>query len=264
MRLKDKIATISGAGSGIGEATAKTFAREGASIMIADINPDGGLRVRNEIREAGGTAEFVQTDVLDKSSIETMIQTTVTTFGRIDVLVNNAQTTAAGRLGEIELEAFQRALQGGLVSYWYASKLAIGHMLKQGGGSIVNVASVSGLAGDFGLGAYNASKAGVVNISRVFGIEYARKNIRVNALCPGPIGSPGLKRMDDEGSPVINRIKEAIPMGRLGKPQEMANIALFLASDEASFVTGAFYVGDGGLWAHSGMPSLTGIEPGGW
>lgn len=264
MRLKGKVATVSGAASGIGEAIARTFAREGASVVIADINADGGHRARDTIRASGGTAEFVEANILDTASIENMIEATARRFGRIDVLVNNAQTTAAGRLGEIELEAFQRALQGGLVSYWYASKCAIAHMLKQGGGSIVNVASVSGLAGDFGLGAYNASKAGVVNISRVFGIEYARKNIRCNALCPGPIGSPALKAMDDAGNPTIQRIKEAIPMGRLGTPQEMANIALFLASDEASFVTGAFYVGDGGLWAHSGMPSLTGVEPGGW
>lgn len=264
MRLRDKVALVSGAGSGIGEAIARTFAREGARMVIADINGEGGVRVRDAIRAAGGTAEFVEADILNTASIEGMVAFTVETFGRIDVLVNNAQTTAAGRLGEIGLEQFKRALEGGLVSYWYASKLAIGHMLKQGGGSIVNVASVSGLAGDFGLGAYNASKAGVVNISRVFGIEYARKNIRCNALCPGPIGSPALKAMDDANSPVINRIKEAIPMGRLGTPQEMANIALFLASDEASFVTGAFYVGDGGLWAHSGMPSLTGVEAGGW
>lgn len=261
MRLANKIALVSGSASGIGEASAKTFAREGASVVVADVNKEGGARVVDEIRKAGGTAEFVEANVLEIKSIENMIEFAVKKFGRLDVLMNNAQVTAAGRLGDIKLEDWKRAIDGGLTSYWYASKLAIAHMLQSGGGSIVNVASVSGLAGDYGLGPYNASKAGVVNISRVFGIEYARRNIRCNALCPGPIGTPGLKAMEDADSPVINRIKQAIPMGRLGKAQEMANIALFLASDEASFVTGAFFVGDGGLWAHSGMPSLTGVEP---
>jgi meso-butanediol dehydrogenase/(S,S)-butanediol dehydrogenase/diacetyl reductase len=134
-------------------------------------------------------------------------------------------------------------------------------MLTQGGGAIVNTASVSGVAGDFGLGPYNASKAGVVNMTRVFAIEYARKNIRCNALLPGPIGTPPLRAREKTDPVTMDKIKDAIPMGRLGTPQEMANVALFLASDEASFVTGAAYVADGGLNAHSGMPSLTGVYP---
>jgi meso-butanediol dehydrogenase/(S,S)-butanediol dehydrogenase/diacetyl reductase len=262
MRLKNKIALISGSASGIGEASARTFAREGASLVVADVNVEGGHRVVKEIREAGGKAEFVETNILDTAQIENMIQFAVKTYGRLDVLMNNAQVSAAGRLADVSLEHWKRAIDGGLTSYWYASKLAIQHMLEQGGGAIVNTASVSGLAGDYGLGPYNAAKAGVVNITRVFAIEYAQKNIRCNALCPGPIGTPALRAMEVSRKDVMDRIKKAIPMGRLGTPQEMANVALFLASDEASFVTGAFYVADGGLWAHSGMPSLTGVEPG--
>jgi len=125
----------------------------------------------------------------------------------------------------------------------------------------VNTASVSGLAGDYGLGAYNAIKAGVVNLTRVTGIEYARKGIRCNAVCPGPIGTPPLLRLEDARPEMVGRVREAIPMGRLGEPQEIANVVLFLASDEASFVTGAYVVADGGLWAHTGMPSLTGSGP---
>jgi len=261
MRLKNKIALVSGSASGIGEASAKTFAREGASVVVADINADGGQRVVKEIREAGGTAEFVEANILDTAQIEGMIAFAVKRFGRLDVLMNNAQVSAAGRLADISLEHWKRAIDGGLTSYWYATKCAIPHMLEQGGGAIVNTASVSGLAGDYGLGPYNAAKAGVINMTRVFAMEYARRNIRCNALCPGPIGTPALRAMEVSRKEVLDRIKQAIPMGRLGTPQEMANVALFLASDEASFVTGAFFVADGGLWSHSGMPSLTGIEP---
>jgi meso-butanediol dehydrogenase/(S,S)-butanediol dehydrogenase/diacetyl reductase len=251
MRLADKIALVSGSASGIGEASARTFAREGAAVVVADINAEGGRRVVKEIQDAGGKAAFVETNILETAQIENMIAFAVKTYGRLDVLMNNAQVSAGGRL-----------IDGGLTSYWYASKLAIHHMLEQGGGAIVNTASVSGLAGDYGLGPYNAAKAGVINITRVFAMEYAQKNIRCNAVCPGPIGTLALRAMEVSRKEVMDRIKKAIPMGRLGTPQEMANVALFLASDEASFVTGAFFVADGGLWAHSGMPSLTGVEPG--
>jgi meso-butanediol dehydrogenase / (S,S)-butanediol dehydrogenase / diacetyl reductase len=265
MRLQDKVALVSGAASGIGEASARTYAREGAKVVLADINEEAGERVAAEIRQANGAAAFVRTDIMKPEDIERMVAFTVETYGRIDILHNNAQVTSGGkRIGELDLAAWKRGIDGGLTSYWYASKLAVEHMLAQGGGTIVNTASVSGLAGDYGLGTYNAAKAAVVNMSRVFAIEYARKNIRCNALCPGPIGTPPMRMAEERAPQVLNPIKEAIPMGRLGTPQEMANVALFLASDEASFVTGAAFVADGGLFAHSGMPSLTGVTPGGW
>jgi meso-butanediol dehydrogenase/(S,S)-butanediol dehydrogenase/diacetyl reductase len=264
MRLQDKVALVSGAASGIGEACARTYAREGAKVVLADVNEEGGERVAVEIRQANGAAAFVRTDITKPEDIERMIAFTVETYGRIDILHNNAQVTSGGkRIGELDLAAWKRGIDGGLTSYWYASKLAVEHMLAQGGGAIVNTASVSGLAGDFGLGTYNAAKAAVVNMTRVFAIEYARKNIRCNALCPGPIGTPPMRMAEERAPQVLNPIKEAIPMGRLGTPQEMANVALFLVSDEASFVTGAAFVADGGLFAHSGMPSLTGITPAG-
>ena len=256
MRLANKISLISGAGSGIGEATAKTFAREGASVVVADINDEGGSRVMDEIRGAGGTAEFLHADAGSVEDIERMVAFTVERFGRIDILHNNAVYTTAGRMGDLELDAWRKTMDFSLTGYWYACKLAIAHMLQQGGGVIVNTASVSGLAGDYGLGAYNVVKAGVVNMSRVIGIEYARKNIRCNAICPGPIGTPPLQRFKERDPERVGRIEQAIPMGRLGTAQEIANVALFLASDEASFVTGAFFVADGGLWAHSGMPAM--------
>jgi meso-butanediol dehydrogenase/(S,S)-butanediol dehydrogenase/diacetyl reductase len=254
---------ISGSASGIGEASARTYAREGAKVVLADINEEAGERIAAEIRLANGAAAFVRADIMETADIERMVAFTVETYGRIDILHNNAQVTSGGkRIGELDLAAWKRGIDGGLTSYWYASKLAVEHMLAQGGGVIVNTASVSGLAGDFGLGTYNAAKAAVVNMTRVFAIEYARKNIRCNALCPGPIGTPPMRMAEERAPQVLNPIKEAIPMGRLGTPQEMANVALFLASDEASFVTGAAFVADGGLFAHSGMPSLTGVTPG--
>jgi meso-butanediol dehydrogenase/(S,S)-butanediol dehydrogenase/diacetyl reductase len=261
MRLKDKIALITGAGSGIGEATAKTFAREGATVAIVDLNEDGGNRVVSEIRKAGGSAEFFRADIGVPAEIERMIKFARDRFGRLDVLHNNAIFTTVGRIGEISLEGWQKTLDVGLTAYWYATKCALELMVPAGKGAIVNTASVSGLAGDYTLGAYNAVKAGVVNITRVTGIEYARKGIRCNAVCPGPIATPPLLRMEDARPEIVARIREAIPMGRLGEPQEIANVVLFLASDEASFVTGAFFVADGGLWAHSGMPSLSGEGP---
>jgi len=262
MRLKDKIALITGAGSGIGEATAKTFAREGAAVVVVDLNQEGAGRVAQEIRQAGGSAEFLRADIGQWKDNERMVKFTLDKFGRLDILHNNAVFTTVGHIHEITLEGWQKTVDVGLTAYWYASKCAIENaMLPQKKGAIVNTASVSGLAGDYTLGAYNAIKHGVVALTKVTGIEYARKGIRCNAVCPGPIGTPPLLALGRQRPDVIGRIREAIPMGRLGEPQEIANVVLFLASDEASFVTGAFFVADGGLWAHSGMPSLSGQGP---
>jgi meso-butanediol dehydrogenase/(S,S)-butanediol dehydrogenase/diacetyl reductase len=262
MRLKDKVSLITGAASGIGAATAKTFAREGAAVVVVDLNDDSGHSTVSEIRKAGGTAEFVRADIGNPKEIEKMIKFATGKFGRLDILHNNAIYTTVGRIADLTLEGWQKTVDVGLTAYWYATKIAIEHaMLPQRSGAIVNTASVSGLAGDYTLGAYNAVKAGVLNITRVTGIEYARKGIRCNAVCPGPIATPPMLALEQHRGEVVGRIREAIPMGRLGQPQEIANVVLFLASDEASFVTGAFIVADGGLWAHSGMPSLSGEGP---
>jgi meso-butanediol dehydrogenase/(S,S)-butanediol dehydrogenase/diacetyl reductase len=159
------------------------------------------------------------------------------------------------------VEAWQKAIDCGLTNYWYCSRKAVELMLPQGGGAIVNTASVSGLGADYGLGPYNVVKSGVIALTRSFAIDYARKDIRCNALCPGPIATPPLLKVKESRPDFFERMSETVPMGRFGRPQEMANVVLFLASDEASYVTGAFFVADGGLMAHTGMPSLTGDGP---
>ncbi len=261
MRLKDKVSLITGAASGIGAATARTFAREGAAVMVADISDEGGQRMVDQIRDAGGTAEFVHADIGQPKEVEAMIQSTVDRFGRLDILHNNAVFTAVGHIGEVGLEGWQKTIDVGLTAYWYATKCAIAQMLPAKRGAIVNTASISGLAADYMMGAYNTIKAGVINLTRATGIEYARKGIRCNAVCPGLTATPPLVAMLNTSPERIKQFNDVIPMGRLGDPQEIANVVLFLASDEASYVTGAFFVVDGGLTAHTGIPSLFGIGP---
>jgi meso-butanediol dehydrogenase/(S,S)-butanediol dehydrogenase/diacetyl reductase len=261
MRLKDKVALISGSGSGIGEATAKRLAAEGAAVVVVDLNEDGAGRVAGEIRSAGGKAEALKANIGNPAEVENMIKFAVDKFGQLDILHNNAIRLYTGRLGEMSLDNWRKSVEVGLTSYFYATKCALAVMVPRRKGAIINTGSVSGLAADYGLGAYNAIKAGVINLTRATAIEYARKGIRCNAVCPGPIGTPPLLAVEKSRPQIVARIREAIPMGRLGEPQEIANVVLFLASDEASFVTGAFFVADGGLWAHSGMPSLSGEGP---
>lgn len=261
MRLQDKVAIITGGGSGIGEATARAYTREGARTIIADIDSEAGLAVAKDISNSGGTAEFLHVDASQPDDLERLISHATDTYGSLDVLHVNHVWFESGRVGDLTLDGFKKSLDISLVAYWYAIKLALVPMTAQGKGSIIMTASVSGLAGDYGLGAYNVLKAGVVNLARVTGIEYARKGVRCNAICPGPIGTPPIGQLKELAPDLWSDIKEAIPMGRYGLPEEIANVALFLASDESSFVTGTHIVADGGLHAHSGMPPIGGLGP---
>jgi meso-butanediol dehydrogenase/(S,S)-butanediol dehydrogenase/diacetyl reductase len=258
MRLKDKVALISGSGSGIGEATAKRLAAEGAAVVVVDLNEEGANRVATEIHNAGGKAEALVANVGKPADVENMIKFATDKFGQLDILHNNAIRLYTGRVGEMTLEHFRKAVEIGLTSYFYATQCALAVMVPRRKGVIINTGSVSGLAGDFGLGAYNAIKAGVINLTRATAVEYARKGIRCNAVCPGMILTPPILKTRNASPEMAKKSDQVVPMGRCGEPIEIANVVLFLASDEASYVTGTTIVADGGLMAHTGMPSVAG------
>ena len=262
MRFDGKIGLVTGGASGIGRATAIGFAQRGGIVAVADVNVDAANAVAAEIAKEGGTALAVAADMTKPDQIDAMIAGTLDACGRIDFLHNNAfgvpaslQKGRMARIAEIDDEVWNYTLQVGLTAVMQATRRVLPVMQKQGGGTIVNTASISGLFGDYGIAAYNAMKAGVVNFTRVVAMEYAGDNIRCNCICPGAIDTPLLQRSLTTIQGFADATVAAIPMGRLGTPEEMANVALFLASDLASYVTGAAFVADGGLTAKTGIPT---------
>ncbi|MGH7935309.1 MAG: SDR family oxidoreductase [Candidatus Binataceae bacterium] len=246
-RMDGKIALVTGGGSGIGRATALAFAREGAKVMIADYAPEGGERTVKMIKDAGGQAGFLNIDVSVAKQVEVMVNKTVETYGRIDCAHNNAGIE--GKIAdtvECTEETWDRTIAINLKGVWLCMKYEIPQMLKQGGGAIVNTASVAGLVGFEGLPAYNASKGGVVQLTRTAALEFAKKNIRVNCVCPGVINTPMVARLIDTSSYSEAALSEGEPVGRLGKPEEIAEAVVWLCSDAASFVTGHPMAVDGG------------------
>jgi len=249
-KLENKVSLVTGAASGIGAATAKLFAAEGATVVVVDIDESNGCRVADEI---GARAVFHRANVGEPPEVEAMVGFAVDRFGRLDVLHNNVATAGAlAPVGDMPIEAWQHAIAVSLSGVFYGMRFALPHMAAQGGGVIVNTASVSGLAADYMLGAYNAAKAGVINLTRTAAIEYARKNIRVNAVCPGSIATPPLLRALGDGEP-RRLLEDHHPIGRLGLPEEIARVVLFLASEDSAFMTGSIVVADGGISAHTGF-----------
>lgn len=242
MRLAGKVAIITGAASGIGQATAIRFAQEGAQIVVADINQVGGQATVEQIKREEGQATFIATDVSQEADLQRMIELAVTTYGGLDVLYNNAYWTEAKIALETTLENWQRTLDVSLRSVFLASKLAIPHLRARGGGVILNTASVHSIVGVRSYAAYQAAKGGVLSLTRALALELA-PDIRVVAILPGAIDTPAVA-IDDKSS--INTLIASIPMKRLGRPEEIANLALFLASDEASYITGTGVIADGG------------------
>ncbi len=250
LNLQGKVALVTGGASGIGLATALAFFREGAKVVIADMNDREGGGIVEMIRSEGGEAGFVRTDVSQTDDVERMVRTAVDTYGRLDCACNNAGIEGVqAPVAESTRENWDRVIGVNLTGAWLCMKYEIGQMLDQGGGSIVNVSSVAGLVGFQNIPAYVASKFGVEGLTRAAALEYAQRNIRVNTVAPGVIRTAMVERVTG-GNPEIEAQYTAMePMGRMGTPEEVAAAVLWLCSDAASFVTGTSLVVDGGIVA---------------
>jgi len=248
--LAGKVALVTGAGSGIGRASALAFAREGAKVIVADVATDGGRETAHSIEEQGGEAFFVQADVSAAGDVREMIERAVTTYGRLDCAFNNAGIEGEmATTAECSEDNFDRTIAINLKGVWLCMKYELPQMLEQGGGAIVNCASIAGLVGFPNLPAYTASKGGIVQLTRTAALEYAQSGIRVNALCPGVIHTPMVDRITNRDPETEAQFTAMEPIGRMGAPEEMAEAALWLCSDAASFVTGHPLVADGGMVA---------------
>jgi NAD(P)-dependent dehydrogenase (short-subunit alcohol dehydrogenase family) len=246
--LHNKVAIVTGGGSGIGEATALLFAAEGAQVVVADIRLDAARATTAAITAAGGTAVAVPADVTQANDVQAMIQTAVHTYGGLDILFNNAGIGVQGNAVELTEAMWDRVVALNLTGVFLGCKYAIPEMIKRGGGSIINTASIMGLVGGSLSAVYPATKGGVVLLTKNAALDYAQHNIRVNCVCPGHIETPLLQRLLDNPAQREQLLRQ-YPMGRLGQAREIAQGVLFLASDEASFVTGSALVLDGGYTA---------------
>jgi len=249
--LEGKVAIITGAGSGIGRATSKIFAREGAKLVLADVVEDGGKQTLAMVSDTGREAIFVQTDVAKESDVDALIAKAVATYGRIDCAFNNAGIEGKnGLTHECDRENWDRVIAINLTGVWLCMKAEIAQMLKQGGGgALVNTSSGAGLAGVRGMPAYVAAKHGVAGLTRAAAIEYGRHNIRVNAVCPGPIRTPMMDRLLGKRPNAEERFARGGPLKRLGEPSEIGETVAWLCSDHASYVTGLPMPVDGGFMA---------------
>ena len=250
MRLKDKVAVITGAGSGIGRAAALRFAQEGARVVVVDWNPDGGRETVAMVRAGGGEATFVEADVSRDEDVRRMIATAVHTYGGLHILLNNAGIQVFGTLPNTSEADWHKVMDVNLKGVYLACKYAIPHMIAQGGGSIINMSSALGLVGDPDLPAYGATKGGILAMTCSMAQAHGRQGIRVNSICPGDVYTPiVVEYFEHQPDPEEARRRAAseYALGRIAQPEEIANVALFLASDESSFVTGTYIVVDGGL-----------------
>ena len=249
MRLYNKVSLITGAGSGIGRATAECFAREGATVVAVDVNADAAQTTQDVIETAGGKCLGLGVDVSDEEQVMGAIAATVQNFGRLDILFNNAGISMLKPITETTEADLDKLLGVNLKGVFFGCKHAITQMLTQDGGVIINIASELSLVGQPLYSGYCATKGGVLALTRALATEWAAQNIRVNAICPGPINTPMIHTEFNLGHDPAAEEKATIatiPAGRLGKPSDIANVALFLATSDANFVHGAAIVADGG------------------
>lgn len=250
MRLKDKVAVVTGAGSGIGRASALRFAQEGARVVVVDWKPEGGRETVARIKAQGGVAIFVEADVSRDEDVRRAIETAVNTYGGLHILLNNAAIQVFGTLPNTSEADWYRVMDVNLKGVYLGCKYAIPHMIAGGGGSIINMSSALGLVGDPDLPAYGATKGGILAMTRAVAQAHGRQGIRINSICPGDVETPILAEYFEhqpDPAEARRRVAAEYALGRIAQPEEIANVALFLASDESSFVTGTYIVVDGGL-----------------
>lgn len=254
-RLDGKVAIITGASSGMGRATSIRFAGEGAAVVVADLNQEGGEATVRQCKENAGRAVFQKTDVSAEAEIKALVGRAVKEFGRLDIIFNNAGIGGAvGPLEQISVEDWDRSQAVLLRGVFLGIKHSVAEMRKVGGGSIISTASIAGIRGFPGLHAYCAAKAGVVNLTRSAALEFAKDKIRVNCICPGGINTPILHRNQPGGKEAMEQwLAKSQPIPRAGQAEDIAAMAFFLASDDSEFVTGQAMVVDGGVTSGSGF-----------
>jgi NAD(P)-dependent dehydrogenase (short-subunit alcohol dehydrogenase family) len=249
-RIEGRVAVVTGGCSGIGLATVRRFAAEGAKLVIGDLDDDRGAQIVDELASTGAAATYVHVDVTDKDQVDALFGTAKETYGSVDIAFNNAGISPPedDSILDTELEAWRRVQEVNLTSVYLCCKAALPHMLEQQRGSIINTASfVAVMGAATSQISYSASKGGVLSMSRELGVQFARQGVRVNALCPGPVNTPMLKELFATDPERAARRLVHAPMGRFGEPEEIASAVLFLASDDSSFVTASQFLVDGGI-----------------
>lgn len=248
--LVNQVVFITGAGSGIGQATALAFTKAGARVVVSDVNETGGQETVQQIRELGGDGSFISCNVADPNQVEAAVQYTITTYGRLDIGINNAGIGGKfARFADQTLADWNQMLAVNLSGVFYCMQAEIRQMLVQGGGKIVNLSSIAGVRGMPMGGPYSATKHGVIGLTKTAALEYVRKNIRVNAVCPVYTHSAMVDELINTGPEMEERMRRVIPIGRFGQPEEIAQAILWLCADENAFCTGQAIQLDGGLTA---------------
>jgi 3-oxoacyl-[acyl-carrier protein] reductase len=244
MRLKDRVALITGAANGIGLKASEVFAKEGAKVAMADFNAEQGEKRAKELREKGYEVTFFQVNVAQRSSVDAMVEKVREVYGNIGVLVNNAGITKDAMLSKLTIEDFQAVLDVNLTGVFHCTQAVLPSMLENGKGRIINTSSVSGVYGNVGQTNYAATKAGVVGMTKSWAKELGRKGINVNAVAPGFIETGMTAKVPER---ILDQMKQMVPLARLGKPEDIANAYLFLASDESNYINGTVLHVDGGI-----------------